>query len=192
MAKQTRPIRALPAKRAKAANKSEKAHNNARREVKPRTTGRVRIRNRPPSATPKNADDKVGYGNPPKATQFKPGQSGNPKGRPAKSRNLKTELREEISELITLREGEKIRKVPKLRAYVKRLSEQALKGDARATKLMLELIRSMFDDNPPMEAQDLSAADKELIEELTSTSSKSFKWGSSENETTDGGAADED
>lgn len=30
---------------------------------------------------------KVGYGNPSKSTQFKPGQSGNPKGRTKGSRN---------------------------------------------------------------------------------------------------------
>jgi Family of unknown function (DUF5681) len=30
----------------------------------------------------KSSPDKVGYGRPPKATQFKPGNSGNPKGRP--------------------------------------------------------------------------------------------------------------
>jgi hypothetical protein len=30
----------------------------------------------------KSSPYKVGYGRPPKATQFKPGKSGNPKGRP--------------------------------------------------------------------------------------------------------------
>ena len=31
---------------------------------------------------PNSNDDTVGYGRPPKSTQFKPGQSGNPSGRP--------------------------------------------------------------------------------------------------------------
>jgi hypothetical protein len=31
------------------------------------------------------ADDKVGYGKPPKATRFKPGRSGNPNGRPRRT-----------------------------------------------------------------------------------------------------------
>lgn len=38
----------------------------------------------------------VGYGRPPKATQFKPGQSGNPKGRPRKDYD---DLRHELAEL---------------------------------------------------------------------------------------------
>lgn len=41
---------------------------------------RVRL-NKPKT---KKTDD-VGYGKPPKRTQFKPGQSGNPKGRPRAS-----------------------------------------------------------------------------------------------------------
>jgi hypothetical protein len=44
-----------------------------------------------------NADAKVGYKNPSKHTQFKPGQSGNLKGRPKNARGLKTDLRAELS-----------------------------------------------------------------------------------------------
>ena len=38
----------------------------------------------------------VGYGKPPKANQFQPGTSGNPKGRRKGSRNLKDFAREEL------------------------------------------------------------------------------------------------
>ncbi len=46
------------------------------------------------------SDYKVGFRRPPLETRFKPGHSGNAKGRPKGIKNLKTELEEELSELI--------------------------------------------------------------------------------------------
>jgi hypothetical protein len=38
-------------------------------------------------------DPRVGYGRPPLATRFRPGQSGNPRGRPKGARNLSSQSR---------------------------------------------------------------------------------------------------
>jgi hypothetical protein len=65
-------------------------------------------------------DSKVGYGNPPKATRFKPGHSGNPKGRPKGSRNLATDLAAELGEQITVREEGHSRRITKQRALINR------------------------------------------------------------------------
>jgi hypothetical protein len=46
-------------------------------------------------------DDKVGYKRPPKTRQFQKGKSGNPKGRPKNTRNLKTDLAEELTSRIS-------------------------------------------------------------------------------------------
>jgi hypothetical protein len=43
------------------------------------------VRLTPPSSEPPNYE--VGYGRPPKGSQFTPGRSGNPKGRPKGARN---------------------------------------------------------------------------------------------------------
>ena len=47
----------------------------------------------------------VGYGRPPLHTRFKPGQSGNPKGRPKGAKNEDTILREIMNRPIDIREG---------------------------------------------------------------------------------------
>ena len=73
----------------------------------------------------------VGYGKPPKSGQFKPGKSGNSKGRPKGSRKLATDLATELNEQITVREDGRSRRVSKQRALIKSLMAKALQGDVR-------------------------------------------------------------
>ena len=83
--------------------------------------------------------DKVGYGRPPKANQFKPGKSGNPKGRPKGSLNLVTDLAAELSEQITVREDGRTRRLSKQRALIKSLLAKGIQGDVRAAAAILAL-----------------------------------------------------
>ena len=76
-------------------------------------------------------DYEVGYKKPPKATRFQPGQSGNPNGRPKGTKNLKTDLAEELQERIVLREGGERRTVSKQRAMLKRLIERPFTATPR-------------------------------------------------------------
>ena len=83
--------------------------------------------------------DKVGYGRPPKANQFKPGKSGNPKGRPKGSLNLVNDLAAELSEQITVREDGRTRRISKQRALIKSLLAKGIQGDVRAAAAVLAL-----------------------------------------------------
>ena len=74
----------------------------------------------------------VGYGHPPTRSQFKPGQSGNPKGRPKGSRNLRHAIEQMLTDKITVREGDNVRRVTRLEAVLLKQLTQALKGDLRA------------------------------------------------------------
>lgn len=82
----------------------------------------------------------VGYGKPPKNTQFKPGKSGNPKGRPKGIQNLSTDLEQELGEKILVTEAGKSQPVTKQRAMIKSLFAKALKGDVRASSVLINLI----------------------------------------------------
>lgn len=82
---------------------------------------------------------KVGYKKPPKGTRFRSGQSGNPKGRPKGQKNLKTLVNEEINAIIEIKDGGKLKKVPKKQALLKVLMQKALQGDDRSIYRMLQL-----------------------------------------------------
>ena len=81
----------------------------------------------------------VGYGKPPKETQFKPGQSGNPNGRPKGSKNLATDLKEELAQKIVITEGGQQQEITKQRAMLKALLSKALKGNFHAANTLLNL-----------------------------------------------------
>lgn len=119
------------------------------------------------SKTPRTpeADYEVGYGKPPKHTQFKPGQSGNPRGRPKGTKNLKTDLMEELGEKIVVREGEETRRVSKQRAVVKTLVAKTLKGDARAGSLLTGLMMRLLDtgEDEPGEIEPLHDDELEIL-----------------------------
>ena len=91
------------------------------------------------------ADDAVGYGKPPKHTRFQKARSGNPRGRPKGTKNLRSDLIEELGETIVVREGDRARKVSKQRAVVMTLVARTLKGDTRAASILLSMMLRLLD-----------------------------------------------
>ena len=81
----------------------------------------------------------VGYRKPPQNTRFTKGKSGNPKGRKQGSRNLKTDLFEELGSKVIVKEGGKRRSLTKQQALLKRLVEQGFGGDYKAMALLFGL-----------------------------------------------------
>jgi len=86
-------------------------------------------------------DDEVGYGKPPKEHRFKKGTSGNPRGRPSRTKNMDSLINLELDQAITLKEGGREIRLPKRQAIVKRLVNNALKGDPRAIQYLVQYAR---------------------------------------------------
>src|ERR1700732_1671509 len=66
------------------------------------------------SASDNAAHVPVGYGQPPLASRFKPGTSGNAKGRPKGSKNFKTLIKQAMTASISIQEGQTSRRVSKI------------------------------------------------------------------------------
>lgn len=91
-------------------------------------------------------DEDVGYGKPPKAHQFKPGKSGNPKGRPKGAKSRKTILHEAANHKIGIRKNGKTRRITSLEGIFFKLTENALKGDVKSATLLLSQLASFAPD----------------------------------------------
>ena len=104
----------------------------------------------PPPVAP-GSDYAVGYGKPPVATRFQPGQSGNPRGRPRGARSKAAFgtrraddiVRAELYRLVTIRENGKTIKLPALAAMVRGSIVAGMKGSRLHTKQNLDVVRSI-------------------------------------------------
>lgn len=108
---------------------------------------------------------KVGYGRPPKKTQFKKGRSGNPRGRPKRSRNFKTALRDNLHTLVTVSVDGKSRQIPRAEAIALGLISGSLKGDNRARESLLRAMQvtGLLDEQEEAE-RGLSAEEQQAFE----------------------------
>ena len=114
--------------------------------------------------TNKDSKYKVGYGCPPKEHQFKPGQSGNPKGRPKKNNNFAEDVLEEMSEMITVQENGKLTKITKKRALAKRLIADSLSGKVSAIKILTPILAGETKITKDFE-EELTPQDAQILED---------------------------
>ena len=109
-------------------------------------------------------DDKVGYGHPPKAYRWKPGQSGNSKGRPKGARNFETDLEELLRSSVSVIEAGRQKKVSVQKAALMRLVEKALRGDSRANEKLIELAQNLSEERAGQQAERaLTGTEEEIL-----------------------------
>lgn len=104
----------------------------------------------------------VGYGRPPRAHQFKPGQSGNPKGRPKGAKNEATILYELLHRKIPIREGGRTRKITVLEAILLRFTEDSLKGNTKSAAFLLNRHGTLVSGEP--QRTEFNEDDQEILE----------------------------
>ena len=89
-------------------------------------------------APPTEEEYQVGPGRPPKKYQWKPGQSGNPKGAKRKKRSLipelKTEFKRVFSQKLKVTQGDRQQFITRWVAGLEQLSIQFAKGDRHARR----------------------------------------------------------
>jgi hypothetical protein len=85
------------------------------------------------------ADYDVGYGKPPRRSQFKKGKSGNPNGRPRARTDLSALVSEALDERIRTTSGGVEKNVSKTKAMLTALVNKTLKGDQKAMRMLTKL-----------------------------------------------------
>ena len=108
---------------------------------------------------PSDDNGSVGYGRPPVGRQFKPGQSGNPKGRRKGQKNFATMFAEALKDRVRVRDKSgKIRSLTKKQAMIEVLINQGLAGNLKAVDKLLQLADKYAASEPqsywdPVEAE---------------------------------------
>ncbi len=100
------------------------------------------------------ASGEVGPGRPPKHSRFKPGVSGNPKGRPPKQRDLKKLIEDELDQAVWIIEGGRRVRLTKREIVAKKLVNDAAQGEDKALATLIKLIGTTSETVSPYSALD--------------------------------------
>jgi Family of unknown function (DUF5681) len=109
----------------------------------------------------------IGYGRPPASAQFKPGQSGNPKGRPKGARNASSMARDALERSVNIKVKQTSRTMTVRKAAYLRLAEKAVTGDIKALDYLLSLESKERPAEPDQRDTERSAAkDLEILQDF--------------------------
>jgi Family of unknown function (DUF5681) len=109
-------------------------------------------------------EEKTGYRNPPRHSRFRPGQSGNPKGRPRRRNSMAGLVEEVLAQPVAVTLNGKRKRLTTEAALLMRLREKALGGDLKAMAKLLDLRAAYVPESEGhTNAGQLSAEDWEIL-----------------------------
>lgn len=114
------------------------------------------------------ADYEVGYGRPPRHARFSKGRSGNPKGRPRRSKNMATLVAKALNERVAVTENGCRRMVSKREVIVTQLVNRSAAADLKAMTMLLGML-GQIETAAPAEAprtEGLADADLSVVQGL--------------------------
>ncbi len=103
---------------------------------------------------------------PPVASRFRPGQSGNPRGRPKRPRGVGAIVAKALAEKVEAKENGRRLRMTKLEAAVTQLVNRAANGDQRATQFVFALLHDDPGPVTPPPPEQLSEGDALVMAEL--------------------------
>jgi hypothetical protein len=110
----------------------------------------------------------VGYKKPPVHSRFRPGQSGNPKGRPKKAASLNTIVRANLTSKVAVRTASGEKRITRIEAVLHKAVEQAMKGNPKAIAELIKLYatavpEAQSDETRGDRDEDLTATDLAML-----------------------------
>jgi Family of unknown function (DUF5681) len=113
---------------------------------------------------PAYSDYAIGYGRPPKATQFAPGNNANPKGRPKGSRSVGAVLLDIMKQKVPVTENGRRRHLPRLDVMLRNLADDAIRKDLAAVKFTVSLLdRYGESSEAPRRLADMLEEDRAIL-----------------------------
>jgi Family of unknown function (DUF5681) len=140
----------------------------------------------------------IGYAKPPPSGQFKPGQSGNRRGRSKGCGDLGKLLEDELNVTVEVAEGGRRHKLSKAQISVRQLANKSAGGDLRAFQAAVDVLRKSgrLRENSNEPAAEVTAADSpydlsrlsdEELSQLESILSKALPISAETADTSQGG-----
>jgi len=116
----------------------------------------------------------VGYGRPPKEHRFKPGESGNRRGRPKGSKTEEAIIDELLNRKLKVRDSGKTRSITLLEGIFSKFAEAALQGNAKAATFLLNRKRLAGSSEQPATVE-LDSDDRDILKFYTQQLHEQFK-----------------